>query len=111
MTLPRFRFNLLNCNLLPPNPGINQRAKFPFHRPPDYLIQERLKKEAEIENLEEFARQDKSCFMKNSWLKTSEDRFVRGAIKRHVRDVFVQQEVLLQEKKERSVCCLYIILA
>lgn len=89
---------------------MKQRAKFPSDRPPDYLIQERLKKEAEIENLEEFTKYDKSCFMKNSWLKTSENRFVRGAIKRHVRDVFVQQEVLLQEKKERSVCCQYNIL-
>lgn len=82
----------------------------PSYRPPDYLIQERLKKDAEIENLEDFTRYDKTCFMKNSWLKSSENRFVRGAIQRQVRDVFVQQEVLLQEKKERSVCCQYIIL-
>ncbi|XP_075885944.1 cilia- and flagella-associated protein 53 [Nelusetta ayraudi] len=77
------------------------RAKMPSYRPPDYLIQERLKKDAEIENLEDFTRYDKTCFMKNSWLKSSENRFVRGAIQRQVRDVFVQQEVLLQEKKER----------
>lgn len=82
----------------------------PSYRPPDYLIQERLKKDAEIENLEDFTRYDKTCFMKNSWLKSSENRFVRGAIQRQVRDVFVQQEVLLQEKKERSVCCQYVIL-
>lgn len=109
MTVPRLRFNLLNCNP-PPPPGIKQRAKMPSYRPPDYLIQERLKKDAEIENLEDFTRYDKTCFMKNSWLKSSENRFVRGAIQRQVRDVFVQQEVLLQEKKERSVCCQYIIL-
>lgn len=89
---------------------VKQRAKFPSSRPPDQLILERQKQDAARDKVLEFAKYQQTWDIKNSWLKSSDGRHLRGTIQRGVRAALDQQEVHIQERRDRSVCQLLSIM-
>ncbi|XP_035523310.1 cilia- and flagella-associated protein 53 [Morone saxatilis] len=77
------------------------RAKLPSSRPADHLILERQKQDAARDQVLEFTRYQQTWDIKNSWLKSSDGRYLRGTIERRVRDALDQQEVHIQERRDR----------
>ncbi|XP_044029482.1 cilia- and flagella-associated protein 53 [Siniperca chuatsi] len=77
------------------------RAKFPSSRPADQLILERQKQDAARDKVLEFTKNQQSCDIKSSWLRSSDGRFLRGTIERRVRAALSQQEVHIQERRDR----------
>ncbi|XP_034752941.1 cilia- and flagella-associated protein 53 [Etheostoma cragini] len=77
------------------------RAKFPSRRPADHLILDRQKQDVAREEVQSFARHQQSSDRKTTWLQTSERRFLRGTIERQVRAALDQQEVHLDQRRDR----------
>ncbi|KAA8577395.1 hypothetical protein FQN60_017496, partial [Etheostoma spectabile] len=80
------------------------RAKFPSRRPADHLILDRQKQDVAREEVQSFARHQQSSDRKTTWLQTSERRFLRGTIERQVRAALDQQEVHLDQRRDRDQC-------
>ncbi|KAL7376352.1 hypothetical protein ABVT39_006338 [Epinephelus coioides] len=77
------------------------RAKFPSQRPADQLILDRQKQDAARDKVLDFAKSQRSCDIKTSWLKSSERRFLTGTIERQVRAALDQQKVHVDERRDR----------
>ncbi|XP_023257031.1 cilia- and flagella-associated protein 53-like [Seriola lalandi dorsalis] len=77
------------------------RAKFPPSRPVDHLILERQKQDAARDEVLDFTRYQQTCDVKNSWLKSSDRHFLRGAIEREVRAAVKQNESDIDERRHR----------
>lgn len=82
---------------------VKQRAKFPASRPADHLTLERLNQDTARDKVLEFTKSQQTWDIKNSWLTTSDSRFLRGTIERRVQAALTQQKVHIQERRDRSV--------
>ncbi|KAM8827650.1 cilia- and flagella-associated protein 53 isoform 2-T2 [Spinachia spinachia] len=77
------------------------RAKFPSSRPADQLILGRQKQEALRDQVLDFTQNQLSCDVTTSWLQSSQRRFLRGAVGRQVQAALDQQEVHVEERRDR----------
>ncbi|XP_049459693.1 cilia- and flagella-associated protein 53 [Epinephelus fuscoguttatus] len=78
------------------------RAKFPSQRPADQLILDRQKQDAARDKVLDFAKSQRSCDIKTSWLKSSERRFLTGTIERQVRAALDQQKIHVDERRDSN---------
>lgn len=62
-----------------------------------------MKKDAAQDKIREFTKYQQTWNIKNSWLKSSDSRFLRGTIERQVQAAVNQQEVHIQDRRDRSV--------
>lgn len=60
-----------------------------------------VKKQNEAEDILQFTRDLQSCDIRNSWLKTSDQHFLQGAIDRQVRAARNEQESVTAERRNR----------
>lgn len=86
---------------------VKQRAKTWSARPADYQMQERLRQEAARTKVQEFAKEQQSCGIKNSWLKTTESHFQRQDIERQIQKCLKKQRSQAEERRTRSEVHLY----
>ncbi|XP_055369401.1 cilia- and flagella-associated protein 53 isoform X2 [Betta splendens] len=77
------------------------RARVRSVRPADQLILERQKQEADRGKVLEFSRYQQNWGIKNSWLQSSERRFLGKAVQRHVEAAVRQQESRIEERRNR----------
>ncbi|KAK9532096.1 hypothetical protein VZT92_009499 [Zoarces viviparus] len=77
------------------------RAKFPSSRPVDQLILDRQKQNAIRDQVLDFTKDQQSCDIKTSWLKSSDLRVLRGTVDRQVHAALNQQEVHVEERRDR----------
>ncbi|XP_054468982.1 cilia- and flagella-associated protein 53 [Anoplopoma fimbria] len=80
---------------------VKQRAKFPSSRPADQLILDRQKQDAVRDQVLDFTKNQQSWDIKTSWLKSSDRRFLRGTVQRRVQTALNQQEVHMDERRDR----------
>ncbi|XP_076614502.1 cilia- and flagella-associated protein 53 isoform X2 [Chaetodon auriga] len=77
------------------------RAKVPPSRPPDQLFLTRQKQDAARDQVLEFSRYQQTWDTKNSWLKSSDRRFQRRTVQRRVQSALNQQDVHVQDRRDR----------
>ena len=65
------------------------------------LMEDRRRQEVTQEEVLSFSRQQQSCDRKSSWLLSSERHFLSGDVQRTIRDTMTQQEVLLDQRRDR----------
>ncbi|XP_034402788.1 cilia- and flagella-associated protein 53 isoform X2 [Cyclopterus lumpus] len=76
-------------------------AKFPSSRPADQLILDHQKQDSIRDQVLVFTKHQQSCDVKTSWLQSSDQRFLRGTVDRQVRAALDQQEVHLDQRRDR----------
>ncbi|XP_034402791.1 cilia- and flagella-associated protein 53 isoform X5 [Cyclopterus lumpus] len=79
-------------------------AKFPSSRPADQLILDHQKQDSIRDQVLVFTKHQQSCDVKTSWLQSSDQRFLRGTVDRQVRAALDQQEVHLDQRRDRERC-------
>ncbi|XP_028457179.1 cilia- and flagella-associated protein 53-like [Perca flavescens] len=79
------------------------RAKFPSRRPVDHLILDRQKQDAAREEIQDFTKNQQSFNMKTWWLQTSDRRFLQGSVQRQVGAALTQQEVHVDQRRDREM--------
>lgn len=71
-------------------------------------MQERLRQEAARTNVQEFAKEQQNCGIKNLWLITSDSQFQRRAIERQIQECLKKQRSQTEERRKRSEVQLYL---
>ncbi|KAE8285571.1 Cilia- and flagella-associated protein 53 [Larimichthys crocea] len=77
------------------------RAKLPRSRLVDQLIVDRQKQDAARGRAVQLKTEQQSCDVKNSWLKKSDGRFLRRTIERRVQAAVRQNQVQIQDRRDR----------
>lgn len=71
-------------------------------------MQERQRQEAARTNVQEFAKEQQNCDVKNLWLITSDGQFQRRAIERQIQECLKKQRSQTEERRKRSEVQLYL---
>lgn len=71
-------------------------------------MQERLRQEAARTNVQQFAKEQQNCGIKNLWLITSDSQFQRRAIERRIQECLKKQRSQTEERKKRSEVHFYL---
>lgn len=74
----------------------------------DHQLQERLRQEANRTNVQEFAKEQQNCGIRNLWLVTSDGQFQRQAIERRIQECLKKQRSQTEERRKRSEVQLYL---
>lgn len=64
-------------------------------------MQERLRQEAARTNVQEFAKEQQNCGIRNSWLITSDSQFQRRAIERRIQECLKKQRSQTEDRRKR----------
>ncbi|KAM3599551.1 uncharacterized protein V6R79_007865 [Siganus canaliculatus] len=77
------------------------RARVPPPRPVDQLILDRHRQDEARTGFMDAVRNQRTWDVKNTWMKSTEDRYVRRTIQRRVQEALSQQEDQVQERRDR----------
>lgn len=81
--------------------SVRQRAKVWTARPSAHQTQERLRQEAARANLQDFAKEQQSCGVKNRWLASSQSHFQRQEIERRIQECLKKMRSEVEDRKKR----------
>ncbi|XP_014265185.3 cilia- and flagella-associated protein 53 [Maylandia zebra] len=77
------------------------RARPPALRPAEQLMLQRQRQDAARDKVLEFSKYQQSCNIKTSWLKDTEQRFLKGAVERGVQAAVSQHETDVEQRRRR----------